>query len=208
AAEILRVHPDQPDALALSGLALGRLGRGDEAIAALRRAVSLKPEQPDAWRALGDHYSALEMREAADEAFAQHLRYSVHDPKLMGAALALAQNRIPDAEAALREHLKRWPTDVVAIRMLAEVAARIGRTHDAETLLARCVELAPGFRMARQNYAMVLHRQNKWTESLAEVNFLLADEPSNPGLRNLKATVLGRIGDYEQSIRMYPAGLP
>jgi len=207
AAEILKVHPDQPEALTVSGLALGLLGKGEEAIAALRRAVQLKPGQPDAWRALGDHYSALEMREAADEAFAQHLRYSVHDPKLMGAALALAQNRIPDAEAALREHLKRWPTDVVAIRMLAEVAARIGRTHDAETLLARCVELAPGFRMARQNYAMVLHRQNKWTESLAEVNFLLADEPSNPGLRNLKATVLGRIGDYEESIRLYRAVL-
>jgi tetratricopeptide (TPR) repeat protein len=207
AAEILKVHPDQPEALALSGLALGLLGQGDEAIATLRRAVQLKPGQPDAWRALGDHYSALEMREAADEAFAQHLRWSTRDPKLMNAALALAQNRIPDAEAMLREHLRRWPTDVVAIRMLAEVAARIGRTHDAETLLARCVELAPGFRIARQNYAMVLHRQNKWTEALAEVNFLLEDEPSNPGLRNLKATVLGRIGDYEDSIRLYRAVL-
>jgi len=207
AAEILKVHPDQAEALALSGLALGRMGQGEEAIAALRRAVQLKPDQPDAWRALGDHYSALEMREAADEAFAQHLRYSVNDPRLMNAALALAQNRIPDAEAALREHLKHWPTDVLAIRMLAEVAARIGRIHDAETLLARCVELAPGFRMARQNYAMVLHRQNKWTRALEEVNFLLGDEPSNPGLRNLKAAVLGRIGDYEESIRLYRAVL-
>ena len=69
------MHPDQPDALALSGLALGRLGQGDEAIAALRRAVHFKPELPDAWRALGDHYTALEMREAADE----RLR-AVHPP--------------------------------------------------------------------------------------------------------------------------------
>jgi len=201
--EILKVHPDQPEALALSGLALGALGKGDEAIAALRRAVSLRPDLPDAWRALGDHYSALEMREAADEAFAQHLRYSTRDPKLMSAALALAENRIPDAESQLREHLKRHPTDVLAIRMLAEVAARLGRSHDAETLLARCVQLAPGFRAARQNYAMVLHRQNKWTAALAEVDHLLQDEPSNPGLRNLKAAVLGRIGDYEESIVLY-----
>ena len=84
--------------------------------------------------------------------------------------------------------------------MLAEVAARIGRTHDAENLLKRCVELAPGFRMARQNYAMVLHRQNKWGEALQEVDHLLVDEPANPGLRNLKAAVLGRIGEYEPSI--------
>jgi len=203
AAEILKVHPDQPDALALSGLALGRLGKGEEAIAALRRAVHFKPELPDAWRALGDHYTALEMREAADAAFAQHLRHSTRDPKLMGAALALVENRIPDAEATLREHLKRHPTDVVAIRMLAEVAARIGRTQDAETLLARCVELAPGFRMARQNYAMILHRNNKWIEALKEVNGLLEDDAGNPGLRNLKAGVLGRTGNHEESIAIY-----
>ncbi len=50
--EILKVVPDQPDALALKGLALGRLGQGDEAIEALRRAVHFKPALPDAWRAL------------------------------------------------------------------------------------------------------------------------------------------------------------
>jgi tetratricopeptide (TPR) repeat protein len=207
AAEILRVQPDQADALQLSGLALGRLGKGEEAIAALRRAVHFKPELHEAWRALGDHYSALEMREAADEAFAQQLRHSTRDPQLMAAALALLENRIPDAEEVLREHLKRHPTDVVAIRMLAEVAARIGRTIDAETLLKRCVDLAPGFRMARQNYAMILHRNNKWTEALREADFLLEEDPGNPGLRNLKAAILGRTGDYEPSIRIYRAVL-
>ena len=207
AAEILKVYPEQADALALSGFALGALGQGEEAIAALRRAVHFKPELAEAWRALGDHYSALEMREAADEAFAQHLRHSTRDPKLMEAALALVENRIPDAEAMLREHLKRHPTDVVAIRMLAQVAARIGRSQDAENLLKRCVELAPGFRMARQNYAMILHRQNKWGQALQEVDHLLVDEPSNPGLRNLKAAVLGRIGEYEPSIDLYRAVL-
>jgi len=203
AAEILKVHPDLPEALTLSGLALGASGKGEEAIAALRRAVHLKPDQPEAWRALGDHYSALEMREAADEAFAQHLRWSTKDPRLMSAALALSENRIPEAEQQLREHLKRHPTDVVAIRMLAEVAARIGRGSDAENLLARCLELAPGFRAARQNYAMVLHRQNKWAEALHEVDLLMQDEPDNPGLRNLKAAVLVRIGDYAASIALY-----
>jgi tetratricopeptide (TPR) repeat protein len=205
--EILKVVPDQADALSLLGLALGRLGKGEEAIEALRRSVHLKPEQPDAWRALGDHYTALEMREAADGAFAQHIRYSTHDPKLMVPALALAENRIPEAEAALREHLKRYPTDVAAIRMLAEVAARIGRIQDAENLLTRCLELAPGFTAARQNYAMVLHRQNKPGAAMKEVDRLLEAEPGNPGLRNLKAAILGRVGEYEASIALYRAVL-
>jgi len=201
--EILKVMPDQPNALALKGLALGRLGSGDEAIEALRRAVHLKPALPDAWRALGDHYTALEMREAADGAYAQSIRYSTHDPKLMGAALALAENRIPDAEGALREHLKRHPTDVAAIRMLAEVAARLRRYGDAENLLSRCLELAPGFGAARHNYAVVLHRQNKPEAALAQVEQLLAEDPRNPGYRNLKAAILGRIGEYAASIENY-----
>jgi len=203
AGEILKVMPDQPQALALEGLALGRLGHGDEAIERLRRAVQLQPAQPEAWRALGDHYTALEMREAADGAYAESIRHSTHDPKLMGAALALVENRIPEAEAILREHLKRHPTDVAAIRMLAEVAARIGRYPDAENLLTRCLELAPGFAAARHNYAMVLHRQNKPEAALAQVELLLTEEPRNPGYRNMKAAILGRIGEYAASIEHY-----
>jgi tetratricopeptide (TPR) repeat protein len=207
ATEILKVVADLPEALAIRGLALGKLGKGEEAIETLRRAVHLKPALPDAWRALADHYLALEMHEAADAAFAEHLRWSTRDPRLMTAALALAENRIPEAEALLREHLRHYPTDVAAIRMLAEVAARIGRMADAETLLAKALELAPGFTAARQNYAMVLHRQNKPALALAEVTRLLEAEPGNPGLRNLKAAVLGRTGDYEQSVALYRAVL-
>jgi tetratricopeptide (TPR) repeat protein len=203
AAEVLKAMPDHAEALTVSALALGRLGRGEDAIAALRRAVHLRPEQPDAWRALGDHYSALELREAADEAYAQSVRHSTRDPRLMAAALALAENRVPEAEAALREHLKRHPTDVAAIRMLAEVAARIGRLNDAESLLARCLELAPGFAAARHNYALILHRQNQPEAALAQVDKLLADEPRNPGFRNLRAAILGRIGEYAASIEQY-----
>jgi tetratricopeptide (TPR) repeat protein len=205
--EILKVIPDHAEALTLLGLALGRMGKGEEAIEVLRRAVHFEPAQPDAWRALGDHYSALEMRDAADNAFAQQIRHSTKDPKLMVPALALSENRIPDAEALLREHLRHYPTDVAAIRMLAEVAARIGRIADSETLLARCLELAPGFTIARQNYAMMLHRANKPEAALREANTLLADDPTNPGLRNLKAAIFSRIGEFEKSIAQYRAVL-
>ena len=147
------------------------------------------------------------MTPAADEAYAQSIRFSTRDPRLMGAAHALVENRIPEAEAGLREFLKRHPTDVAAIRMLAEVAARLGRYADAETLLARCLELAPGFLGARHNYATVLHRQGKSEAALAEVERILADEPRNPGYRNLKAAILARIGEYASSIDEYQAVL-
>jgi tetratricopeptide (TPR) repeat protein len=132
---------------------------------------------------------------------------AVHDPRLMAAAAALCDNHIPQAEALLREHLKQQPTDVAAIRMLAEVAARLRRYADAENLLARCLELAPEFAAARHNYAMVLHRQYKEAEALVEIDRLLQDEPDNPAYRNLKAVVLGRIGEYKESLDLYAAVL-
>ncbi|WEN14962.1 sulfotransferase [Rhodanobacter sp. AS-Z3] len=185
------------------GMLLGRSGRGQEALDALRRAVTLKPELPQAWRALADHLMAAGEQEAADAAYASHVRYSTHDPRLLEAAIALAENRIPTAEALLREHLKQAPTDVAAIRMFAEVAARVGRNEDALHLLERCLELAPGFDAARQNYALMLYRSNQPEPALVQLKYLLATEPDHAAYRNLMAVVLCRIGDYEPAIRIY-----
>ena len=185
------------------GLALGRAREGDGAVRALRRAVALKPDLPQAWLALGDHLMTLGDAEGADAAYAQHVRFSTRDPALLSAATALHEGRLPDAEARLRAQLKQSPTDVAAIRMLAEVAMRLGRNDDAENLLARCLELAPGFHAARQNYALVLHRSNKPGQSLAQLEQLIAQDPGNSGYLNLKAAVLCRVGDYEPAIALY-----
>jgi tetratricopeptide (TPR) repeat protein len=183
------------------GLALGRAGL--DGTSALRRAVELKPDLPQAWRALGDLLLAAGDFDGADSAYSAHVRHSIRDPQLLDAAMALNENRIPEAEALLRTHLKAAPTDVAAIRMFAEVAARLGRTEDAEHLLQRCLELAPGFHEARRNYAMVLHRANKPAEALAQIDMLLQTDARNPACRNLKAVVLCRIGDYEPAIELY-----
>ncbi len=185
------------------GLALGANRQGDAAVAALQRAVQLKPDLPDAWRTLADHLTAAGDTDGADRAYAQHIRYSTRDPQLLEAGVALTENRIAVAEALLREHLKHHPTDVAAIRMLAEVAARLGRYADAELLLERCLELAPSFQGARHNYAYVLHRQNKLAKSLEQLNQLLERDPRNPGYRNLQAAVLARAGEYERALQIY-----
>ena len=196
----------QPGAFAAHyelGLALGAARRGDEAVVALRRTVELKPDLGDAWRALADHLNALGDSNGADAAYARHLKFASRDPRLLEAGAALVENRIAQAEVLLRAHLKQHPTDVAAIRMLAEVAARLGRFGDSEVLLARCLELAPSFTAARHNYATVLNRQGKGAEALAEVERVLVQEPANPNYRNLLAAILGRIGEYGRAIETY-----
>ena len=185
------------------GLALLDADRSEAGVACLRRAVSLKPDMIEAWRALGDELTSQGDSAGADAAYAQQIKASIRDPLLMAAAAALCENQIPQAEALLRAHLKKFPTDVAALRMLAEVAARLRRFEDAETLLTRALELAPSFAPARHNYAVVLHRQNKLVEALREAETLLVTEPHNPSYKNLKAAILARIGEYGQSIDIY-----
>ena len=187
------------------GIALAAAGRVDEAVPMLRQAVALKPDLPGAWLALADQLAFLGDADASAAAYVSHIRYSTRDPGLLAAAVALCEGRIPEAETLLRSHLRQAPTDVAAIRMLAEVAARLGRDDDAEVLLARCLELAPGFHAARQNHALVLNRCNRAIEALAEIDLLLEVEPANPTYRNLKAVILCRTGDYTPAIALYDA---
>jgi predicted Zn-dependent protease len=189
------------------GIALGQVGRAGDAVVALRRSVQLKPDRPDAWRQLADHLDLVGDAAGADQARARFLKAANQDPRLMAAANALVENDIPTAEALLRSHLKAHETDVAALRMLAEVAARLRRYADAEVLLERCLELAPSFHAARQNYAMVLYRQAKAEAALVEIERLLKLEPRNPSYRNLKAAVLASLGDYTDSIEVYEAVL-
>jgi tetratricopeptide (TPR) repeat protein len=188
-------------------LTLAALRRGEDAVAELRQTLALNPDLPDAWRALADHLTAMADEVGADAARARFLKASTRDPRLMSAAAALCDNRIPEAETLLRRHLREYPTDIAAIRMFAEVAARLGRYHDAENLLARCLELAPSFSGARHNYAVALYRQGKHAAALPQVEQLLAAEPGNPNYRSLQAAVLAGIGEYSGAIDIYAAVL-
>ena len=197
---------DQPNWVAAHfeyGLALAAVGRGDEAITALQKTVELKPDHTEAWRLLGDHLMATGDNEAADAAYARHIRCSAKDPILQQAAAAMIGNDVPLAQRILKQHLMAVPTDVPAIRMLAEVAVRCGREEDAEKLLLRCLDLAPSFSAARYNYAILLHRRNDSSAALIELERLLEEEPRNPSYRNLCAVTLSRIGEYERSSRIY-----
>ena len=126
-----------------------------------------------------------------------------YPPRLIAAALALNDNKLHEAEPLLKQHLKEDPFDAAAIRMLAELAGRIGRYKDAEALLRRAIDLSPAFTAARANLALVLYRLNRPSEAIAELNQVLAEDPDNLGHANLQAAAFGRIGEFDDALLLY-----
>ncbi|WP_310496417.1 sulfotransferase [Sandarakinorhabdus sp.] len=158
-----------------------------------------------AWQAIANRSHALGDHDAADDAQRRALAAAATDPELLAAGLALVAGDLPVAERALKARLKRDPFDVPAIRMLAELAARIGRLGDAEKLLRRAVELAPQFHAARHNLAIVLQRQGKAADAMAQVEHLLAIDAEDLDYRILAGAVLVRLGEFDRAVTLYDA---
>lgn len=135
----------------------------------------------------------------------RYVNRGIRNPDLIEAASAINEDRLADAEPLLRAHLRQDPLDVAAIRLMAQLAARLGRYKDSEALLRRALELAPDFIVARSNLAGILYRQNRFEETVELLNDVLAAEGDDAGGQSLMAAALGRIGEYDEALTLYGA---
>jgi len=143
----------------------------------------------------------------ADLACAREMRATVSDPDLIRAAEALIARRPAEADAILGAAAARRPGDPLVLWMQGDLASRTGRNAEAETLLRRCLELAPAFTSARCAYALVLNWLERIPAVLAEAERLLAADPGNPLYRHLRASALYRLGEDAAAAEAYAAVL-
>ena len=185
------------------GLALRANGERAEATSVFRRAVKVNPKLAAAWQALGELLAERGDDDAADAAFRQQMAASGQHRGLRQAVRLVAEGKLGMAEGILRDYLYRWPTDVNAIRLLADIALQLEAFDDAVALLRRCVELAPDYHQARNNYANALSKTGRFETALREVETLERLEPQNLSHPVLAASILVNTGAYEQAIDRY-----
>lgn len=131
------------------------------------------------------------------------VRNAARNPVLVHAALAMSEGRLHEAEPALRNHLRQYPSDVAAIRMLAELATRIGRLNDANRLLDRALDLAPDFHAARELRARNLQQQHDPGRALADTAILRRANPQNESTAMLHAALLVAVGEQRLAEPLY-----
>jgi predicted Zn-dependent protease len=211
AAAALETLPNAQRDTPFMQLELGRAyaagGRNAEALGAFRRAVALDDGLADGWRELAAMSFAAGETPAGDAAYAHYSRLTKDPPELSDAIVALADSRLDTAEAMLLRRLDQAPNDVVALRLVADVATRREDYEEAERRLNRCLELTPGYTSARYDLASLMFTQHRNSEVLPLVERLLAAEPRNIDYVSLKAQTLRLVGRNDEAIALMEAAV-
>jgi tetratricopeptide (TPR) repeat protein len=193
-------HPASPVMQLELGRSYAAGGRRAEALAAFQRAVELDATLADGWRELAaQHFFAGDIL-GGDTAYLNYSRLAPNPPGLADAYVALTDNRLGVAEGVAAQQLRQSPGDVVALRMLADIASRRGDDQAAERYLTQCLELAPGYAAARYDLARLQYLQQRIAEALPLIERLLATEPHHAAYLTLKSQSIRLVGRIEESI--------
>jgi tetratricopeptide (TPR) repeat protein len=182
------------------GAALATLGETAPAIEALRRATELNPKSSLAWHALGDQLAIAGDGRAAEAAQAHELSGSVHDALLGAGVRALLDGDLAQADPLLNGRFGLHPTDVAAVRLLADAAMRMGRFSAAEALLRPVLDAAPNFMPARQAYAVVLLIRSEPQAALVHLDRLVEQAPGCALFLSLRGSARLQVGDYDGAL--------
>ncbi|MCF2514105.1 sulfotransferase [Sphingomonas sp. G124] len=127
-----------------------RNGQYQEAAEQAHEVIEGDEDCAEAHRLLGMALRQLGDIEGARLAESQAIELSLLHPDIFQATMALADGRLDRAEKLLRPHLKEYPDDAAALRLLAEVGARTGHLDAADSFARKALQVAPDYVRARE----------------------------------------------------------
>jgi len=178
------------------------------AIDAFLRAVNINPALPASWNMLEGLYrlggDAVNAATAA-----QHVATLKRLPhEVVQATSMFSDGDLGPAESIVRAYLLQHGNHVEAMRLLAKIGIARDVLDDAELLLEAVLTLAPDYRAARHDYALVLVERHKYQQARVELDTLLRLEPDNRQYRTLYATACVGLGEHDRAIPLYRELLP
>ena len=204
-ADLERHHPRFSRLYEERGRCFVELRDAPKAIEAFLIAVNINHALPGSWSMLEGLYRMSGEQENAAMAGSHVATLRKLPREIVTATGLFADGDLEPAEALIRAYLLQHGNHVEAMRLLA----RIGIAHkvydDAELLLAAVLEHAPGYAVARQEYAGVLIELHRYGDARREIERLLRDDPDNRGLKTQFAATCVGLGEHEHAIGLYQA---
>lgn len=178
----------------------------DPAAAAERLRLALKrnPLDAQAYRLLAKALEAS--RDSARNGIVSTIGSGV-EARLAQVTQALVAGQLEQAEIILRPHLRQYPSDAAALRLLAALAVQLDYEAEAEALLELAVELEPRLHEAKFDLAAIVYRSNRPERALELLAPVSEAHPRNIDVMNLAAAALARAGREGEAAAAYERSL-
>jgi tetratricopeptide (TPR) repeat protein len=202
-ASLERLHPAYSRLYQERGHCYVGLRQAEPAIEAFLKAVNINPALPASWKALQGLYKLTGQTENAAMAAGHVQKLAELPPEVVTATTMFSDGEIFPAERLIRAFLLKHGDHVEAMRLLAKIGMKLDVYDDAELLLEGVLQLAPDYRAARHDYALVLLHRHKHALGLQELERLLAVEPGNRTYKLSYASALVGLGQYAEAVELY-----
>ncbi|MBT7334183.1 MAG: tetratricopeptide repeat protein [Gammaproteobacteria bacterium] len=178
------------------------IGDQTAALQAYQRALQLNPALEGALRGQWSVLNAQRKERSALQVKLQLERLLALPKPLRSVMELMAQNKLVKAETLCRQFLLEHPRHVEGMRLLADVAVRLGVLDDAEFLLESALAFDPSNQQVHMDYVQVLRKRQKFSAALSQAKSLLASAPNNLQFRSLCAVEYMQTGAYEQALTL------
>lgn len=179
--------------------------RNDRLIAqrAYSAAVRFNPALEASWQYLQDLQTADGQIALAQQSAAQIKRLKALPKALLAVTHHLYEGRILKAEDVCRAFLKKNPDHSEAMRLLADIAVRMGVYDDAEILLENAVRFDPDTVQIRLDYIQLLRKRQRYGKSLDQSEALLNRDRNNPTFLSNVAIDKMHVGAFEDAVQTF-----
>ena len=124
-------------------------------------------------------------------------------PPLIAVTDLISQGKLVKAEKLCKAFMLKNPKHIEGMRLLADIAVRLGVLEDAEFLLETAVKFSPLSTKPRIDYIQVLRKQQKYEAALFHAKVLVQQEPKNPQFQSVFAVESMQSGDYDTALRTF-----
>ena len=174
-----------------------------QALVAYQAACQLNPALIASWQAQSEILTSMGRPAAAQQATLQLQRLQNLPKVLVSVTDLIEQGKLFKAEALCKKFLQQSPTHAEGMRLLADIALRVGAIEEAEFVLESAIEFNPNDARLKIDYIQVLRRRQKFEASLAAAKALAKGHVDNPQFQSMYAISQLQVGAYAQAVALF-----
>lgn len=200
---LLTDYPQFGRAYQERGHVLRAMGKDAQALQAYTLACQANPALLASWRICAELHAAAGRTEESRQCATQEERLAAL-PKILYAALNYThEGQLIKAEQLVRGFLRDSPQHGEAMRLLADIGARLGVLDDAETLLEHACKFEPDNIAVRLDYVQILRKRQKYSAALAQAKWLYDRQSDNPIFQSHYAIERLQNGDFDGAMALF-----